>query len=79
MSYVAGYKIDFVNETDPTKHNLPFDISNLAERLAVKQFKRREEVGKSGESVGDTTINWLDHLEEEDTAVLEKYKRIIFA
>lgn len=79
ISYVAGYKIDFVNETDPTKHNLPFDISSLAERLTVKQFKRREEVGKSGESVGDVTINWFDHLEEEDKAVLEKYKRIIFA
>jgi hypothetical protein len=78
VSYTAGYKIDFGNETDKTKHNLPFDISNLAERLVIKQFKRREDVGKSGETIGDATINWFDHLEEEDKIVLEKYRRIIF-
>lgn len=78
VTYIAGYKIDFVNETDATKHNLPFDVSNLAERLVVKEFKRREEVGKSGESMGDATINWFDHLEEEDKAVLARYRRIIF-
>ena len=78
ITYKAGYKIDFSSETDTTKHALPFDISNLAERLTVKEFKRREEVGKSGESVGDATINWFDHLEEEDKAVVARYRRIIF-
>lgn len=78
VSYIAGYKIDFSHETDITKHNLPFDISNLAERMAVKEFKRREDVGKSGETIGDATVNYFDHLEEEDKATLAKYKRIIF-
>lgn len=78
VSYTAGYKIDFSQETDVTKHTLPFDVSNLAERLAVKEFKKREEVGKSGETIGDATINWFDHLEEEDKAVLGRYRRIIF-
>jgi hypothetical protein len=78
VSYVAGYKIDFSHETDATKHNLPFDISALAERLAVKEFKRREDVGKSGETVGDATVNYFDHLEEEDKATITKYKRLIF-
>jgi len=77
VSYSAGYKIDFSHETDTTKHALPFDVSNLAERLAVKEFKRREDVGKSGETVGDATVNYFDHLEEEDKAVLSRYKRII--
>lgn len=77
-SYVAGYKIDFSHETDTSKHNLPFDISALAERLAVKEFKRREDVGKSGETIGDATVNYYDHLEEEDKAVLARCKRIIF-
>jgi len=77
-TYSAGYKIDFANETDATKHNLPFDVSNLAERLVVKEFKKREEVGKSGETIGDATINWFDHLEEEDKSVLARYRRIIF-
>ncbi len=77
-SYIAGYKIDFSHETDTEKHNLPFDISALAERLAVKEFKRREDVGKSGETVGDATVNYFDHLEEEDKSVLARYKRIIF-
>ena len=77
-TYTAGYKIDFANETDTTKHNLPFDVSNLAERLVVKEFKRREEIGKSGESQGDATVSFFDHLEEEDKAVLARYNRIIF-
>mgnify|MGYP001572886535 CR=1 FL=1 len=78
ISYAAGYKIDFGHETDAAKHNLPFDVSALAERLAVKEFKRREDVGKSGETVGDATVNYFDHLEEEDKAVLARYKRLIF-
>jgi hypothetical protein len=78
ISYTAGYKIDFSHETDSSKHNLPFDISALAERLAVKEFKRREDVGKSGETAGDATVNYFDHLEEEDKAVLARYKRLIF-
>lgn len=77
VSYIAGYKIDFSHEIDTTKHNLPFDISNLAERMAVKEFKRREDVGKSGETIGDATVNYFDHLEEEDKAVIARYKRII--
>lgn len=78
VSYVAGYKIDFSHDTDVTKHTLPFDVSNLAERMAVKEFKRREDVGKSGETLGDATVNYFGHLEEEDKAVLARYKRIIF-
>lgn len=78
VSYVAGYKIDFSHDIDITKHTLPFDVSNLAERMAVKEFKRREDVGKSGETLGDATVNYFDHLEDEDKAVLARYKRIIF-
>jgi hypothetical protein len=77
-TYDAGFLIDFANETDTVKHNLPFDLSNLAERLVVKEFKRREEIGKSGESQGDATVSFFDHLEEEDKAVLARYNRIIF-
>lgn len=78
VSYTAGYKIDFADENDITKHTLPFDVSNLAERLVVKAFKRREAVGQSGESMGDSNVNWYDHLEEEDKSVINRYKRIIF-
>lgn len=78
VTYDAGFLIDFANETDTTKHTLPFDISGLAERLVVKEFKRREDIGKSGESIGDMTINFFADLEAEDKAVLERYKRIIF-
>lgn len=78
VSYAAGYKIDFAYDTDATKHALPFDISNLAERLAVKEFKKREDVGKSGETLGDATVNFYDHLEEEDKSALGRYRRINF-
>lgn len=78
VSYTAGYKIDFANETDTAKHTLPFDLSALIERLTIREFKRREAVGKATESVGDGSITWRDGLEKEDLEVLEKYRRVIF-
>lgn len=78
VTYTAGYKIDWIAEADPTKHTLPFDISNVVERLVIKEFKRREAVGKAQESSGDASITWRDGLEKEDQEVLEKYRRIIF-
>ncbi len=78
VSYTAGYKIDFTAPTDPVKHTLPFDISNVVERLVIKEFKRREAVGREQEAVGDSSITWRDGLEKEDLEVLERYKRTIF-
>jgi hypothetical protein len=77
VSYIAGYKIDFASELSAT-HTLPFDVSNLAEKLVVKEFKHRESIGKSQETSGDSSITWKDGLDQEDLAVLGRYQRFQF-
>ncbi len=75
ISYVAGYLIDFDNTGTPAAHNLPFDLSNLAERLTVKLFKRREHEGVQTESYEGGTITWKDLLDKADEQVIARYRR----
>lgn len=74
-TYVAGYKIDFTNVTDPTKHNLPFDITDLAERLITKKFKKRDAEGKSQESFERNSVTWESLLTQEDKDIIARYGR----
>jgi hypothetical protein len=75
-SYTAGYKIDFDHETDPTKHNLPFDLTNLCERVVVKEFKKRESIGKLREAAAEAMVIWFEKLEPEDQLTLDRYCRV---
>ena len=75
-SYTAGYKIDFDHETDATKHSLPFDLSNLCERLVIKEFKKRESIGKLRESAGEAMAIWFEKVEPEDQITLDRYCRV---
>lgn len=75
ISYTAGYKIDFSDEFNDAVHTLPYEISDLAERLVVKRFKKREKDGVSHESFGETTLDWKELLEEQDKATLAQYLR----
>jgi hypothetical protein len=75
-SYVAGYKFDFANAGDLTKHALPADLTDLCERLVVKWFKRREAEGKTSESFSGGTINWKDEMNSEDKETISRYKRL---
>ena len=82
ISYIAGYLIDFANENDPALHTLPFDITDLCERLAIKYYKRRESEGRSAESFGSgggqSSITWKDDLSDEDKTVIGNYARTEF-
>ncbi len=77
-SYVAGYKINFANYGDMTTHTLPADLTDLAERLAIKLFKRREAEGKAREDFNGGSITWKDLLNPEDTETINKYRRVNF-
>lgn len=77
VSYVAGYLIDFTNEFDDTLHTLPFELSDLCERLATKLIKRRESEGRSQESFNNSSINWGDFIEAHDRQILANYRRVI--
>lgn len=76
-SYTAGYLIDFKNIGDVTLHNLPADISDLAEKLVIKSFQRRQTPGKSSESFNGNTITWSKELDPEDKEILNKYRRVV--
>lgn len=75
-TYVAGYKIDFENPTDTTKHTLPFDLTDLAERLVTKRFKKREHEGKTNESFEGGQVTWEALLTAEDREILARYSRL---
>lgn len=77
ISYVAGYLIDFTNEYDVTKHNLPHDISDLCERLVCRRFKKRESEGKSIESFAQSSITWGKLVDDLDNAIIADYQRFI--
>lgn len=76
LSYVAGYKIDFSDPYNDTKHTLPFEVSNLCEKMVIKMIKKRESEGKSQETLRDSTINWGPFLDPEDYSVIARYRRV---
>ena len=76
VSYTAGYKIDFSNAGSPTAHTLPFDISDLAERLTIKLFKKREHEGKASESFEGGTVTWKELIDEADKQIIARHRRL---
>lgn len=76
-SYTAGYKIDFKNAGDVSLHNLPSEVSELAEKLVIKFFQRRLHPGKSTESFNGSSITWSKELDPEDNETLKQYRRIV--
>lgn len=74
-SYTAGYKIDFPN-AGSTTHTLPLDLSDLAERLVIKLFKKRESEGRASESLAGGAVNWKELLDEVDKQIIARYRRL---
>ncbi len=76
FSYTAGYLLDFDNTTDTTKHTLPFDLSELVERLVVRTFKRRDSEGKTSEGFEGAQVQWGNIVTEEDKEILNRHRRV---
>lgn len=76
FTYTAGYKIDFDNPANPANHTLPFDITDLVERLTVRLFKRRESEGKQTEGFEGSSITWASLIDESDREVINRYRRV---
>ena len=79
-TYVAGYKIAWgatgdAGDATPT-HKLPADLTDLAERLVIRWFKRREAVGKSQEGFESGNVTYKDLLDSEDIETINRYKRM---
>lgn len=75
-TYEAGYLIDWNHYDDPTKHNLPTDLSELCENLVVRRLKRRDSGDKSSQAFDGSTVSWKDALTSDDQATLEAYNRL---
>lgn len=75
-TYTAGYKISFADAGDTTKHNLPADLTELAERLVIRYFKRREVAGKEREFGDGGNVIWRKELEDDEIAILNHYRRL---
>jgi len=76
ISYVAGYLIDFSNMYDDTLHTLPFDISDLTERIVTRIFKKRISEGRSAEGFQQSQITWDNLLDDLDKEILANYRRV---
>jgi len=76
FTYTAGYLIDFDNTKDVSKHTLPFDLSELVERLVVRTFKRRDSEGKTSEGFEGAQVNWGAILDTEGKDILDRYRRV---
>lgn len=76
-TYTAGYLIDWGNAGSAT-HTLPSDLTGLCERLVIRRFKKKEAEGKSSESFEGSSVSWDTKLNEEDTFIINRYKRLFF-
>lgn len=75
-TYVAGFPVDWDNAGNGSTHQLPADLTNLAENLVVRVFKRRQLDGLASENIQGATTSWRDKLDELDLNVLANYRRV---
>lgn len=74
-TYTAGFIISWPDFGDPTKHNLPADLTMLCENMVVRFWKHRESSGKRSESIKDSNVTWNDFVDGFDKDILDRYTR----
>lgn len=80
FSYTAGYLINFAAEDTPTSHNLPWELTDLCERLTLALFNKRTDDGKSQISSQEVSITWAQLLTDPlDKRIIQRHQRMRFA
>lgn len=74
ITYTAGYKVDF-NNVNTSNHTLPHDLTDLAERLVVKFYKRRDDDGRTTINMNTSSVEYSDYLDDIDKEVMANYNR----
>lgn len=74
FTYTAGYTIDFSTASG----HLPYEISDLCERLTVWAFKKRNSEGKATEAAQEASHSWREALSKDDRGMLLRYSRTSF-
>lgn len=75
-TYVAGFPADFPNAGNGTTHQLPADLTNTCENIAVRIFKRLPLDGKASENIQGATIAWRNDLDQMDKDTIDRYTRV---
>lgn len=84
VTYMAGYLIDFGNESDPLLHTLPFELTMLATEMVAKKFTLRNAQGISSETTEGQSITYskttsgggsITELTKEQKDILASYVR----
>jgi hypothetical protein len=74
-TYVAGFPVKWENAGDGSTHQLPSDLSNTCENVAVRIFKRLPLDGKASESMSGATTSWRNDLDQMDKDTINRYTR----
>lgn len=75
FSYEAGYLVDFGNDSDSSKHTLPFEISGVCEQLAVTIFQNKQNAHRESVTFSGSSITLSQHLNDYDHQILSNYAR----
>lgn len=78
ITYTAGYLIDFANATNAALHTLPADLSLACEKMAVREFHKRDHAGESSRGIGSDQIVWLDNIDSDIMRCLATHIRLEF-
>ena len=73
ITYVAGYVIDW---SDANKHTLPADISELAKRFALRQYRKLGNEGEKTSNYTNSSLTWDDLIDATDKEIISKYQRL---
>ena len=75
VDYTGGYVIDW---QDPSKHELPADITEVANEIVAALFRRRDAAGKMREANEASSVDWAqDVLDDMHKRILDRYRRPI--
>lgn len=75
VTYIAGYLIDFTDEFNNVVHTLPYELTEMCDRLVSAALKKRESEGRSSETFNGSTITWGSMLSDTDKTILANYNR----
>ena len=73
ITYTAGYDISWSNVGNTTLHNLPLELSGVAERLVIRHFVRRDLGDLKSNAVQGASLTYESELLPMDKEILDRY------
>lgn len=76
VDYTAGFLIDFTKQLDTAYHNLPFDLTNLATELVIKNINLGPAAGLKSEQVEGQKQDYDFNLTQQQLAIVGQYSKV---